>query len=319
MNKIYTGRQVALFTDIHGLLEPIEAILDDIKRRGINIVYSLGDNIIDGPDSFNVVKLLELNGVKCIAGNTEEYIRIGIEPFCSYMNSNREKEINSVKQQLGEEGIRIINGYSHTYEFELGGKKIGLCHFGNDVRIDFERRSTWSYQMGFDFLGTGERFDKNISKQFEYTSSKEQIEEIKKYGSMDNTLNPYFKGYMSAYNDPMFPTSIPGVGKKLEVFDDVFQGHVHFKLEDLNNSTNYHTLRAAGMGYRNDPTDSASYVILKEYIDSETDKKDFEIEEILVTFDREKMVYKVLSSRSINSRIAKFISITNDEKIKYIK
>ena len=100
MNKIYTGRQVALFTDIHGLLEPIEAILDDIKRRGINIVYSLGDNIIDGPDSFNVVKLLELNGVKCIAGNTEEYIRIGIEPFCSYMNSNREKEINSLREEL---------------------------------------------------------------------------------------------------------------------------------------------------------------------------------------------------------------------------
>lgn len=319
MDKIYTGRQVAIFTDIHGLLEPVEVVLDDIKKRGITEVYSLGDNIGDGPDSFGVVKLLELNGVKSIAGNAEEYIRLGIEPFSSYMNSKREKEISSVKEQLGEEGIRIINSYSHTYEIELGGKKIGLCHFGNDVRIDFERRSTWSYQRGFDFLGTGERYDNKVSKQFEYTASKEQIEEIKRYGSKDNSLNPYLKGYASAYDEPMFPTGIPGVGKKLEVFDDVFQGHVHFKLEDLNSPTNYHTLRAVGMGYRNDPIDSASYVVLREYIDSETGKKDFEIEEILVKYDREKMEYKVLNSYGIDSKIARFISVTDEERDKFIK
>ena len=29
----YTGRQIAIFTDIHGLLYPMISILDDIKKR----------------------------------------------------------------------------------------------------------------------------------------------------------------------------------------------------------------------------------------------------------------------------------------------
>ena len=42
----YTGRQIAIFADIHGLLEPAVAVLEDIKRRGITEIYSLGDNRI---------------------------------------------------------------------------------------------------------------------------------------------------------------------------------------------------------------------------------------------------------------------------------
>lgn len=321
MTKIYTGRKIAIFTDAHGLLEPVEAALRDIASRGVSEIYSLGDNICDGPDSLGVVKLLSENGVKSVAGNAEEYIRIGVEPFRSYIESGsyREKEVDKTRKQLGEEGIKIIEKYLHTYEVELGGKQIGLCHFGNDVRIDFDKRSTWSYQYGFDYFVTGKRYDKDISRQFAYTASQEQIDLIRKYGSGDMSKNPENGGFVSAYNEPMFPTGTLGVGKNLNVFDDVFQGHVHFKLEDPTKETNFHTLRAVGMGYRNDPIDSASYVLLSEYEDPDTSEKEFDIEEILVTYDREKMVYKVLNSYGPYSRIAKFISVTEEEKSKFSK
>ena len=315
MNKIYTGRKVAIFTDAHGLLEPVEAALEDIKSKGINEIYSLGDNIGDGPDALGVVKTLYDNGVKSIAGNAEEYIRLGLEPFASYMmREDRIKDVERTKNQLGKEGIELVKKMKHSYELHIGGKKVGLCHFGNDVRIDYWDRSTWTYQTYFDYLKTGVRYDKKASKQFSYTASRKQINEILKLGRGENSLNKANLGFKSAYEEPMFPREDnPHIGQKLEVFDDIFQGHVHFKLEDPG-KTNFHTLRAVGMAYRKDPIDTASYVILDEYIDVDNAKKGFDIKEVLVEYDRDKMVYKILNEMDDSTKLEKFVSVTDEER-----
>ena len=122
------------------------------------------------------------------------------------------------------------------------------------------------------------------------------------------------RGFASAYDDPMFPSAEDShVGKRLEVFDDVFQGHVHFKLEDPG-KTNFHTLRAIGMAYRNDPINTASYVVLDEYVDEETGEKGFDIQEILVEYDRDKMVFKILNEMEDSSKLQKFTSVTDEER-----
>ena len=69
----YTGRQIAIFTDSHGLLEPTVAILEDIRRRGITEIYSLGDAIGVGPNPSEVLDVLDQYGVHQINGNSEEY------------------------------------------------------------------------------------------------------------------------------------------------------------------------------------------------------------------------------------------------------
>ena len=74
---------------LHGLLQPTIAILDDIKRRGITEIYSLGDNIGVGPNPSQVLDLLGENGVRMINGNSEEYSTIGIEPFISYFSPQK--------------------------------------------------------------------------------------------------------------------------------------------------------------------------------------------------------------------------------------
>ena len=309
----YTGRKIAILTDAHGLLEPVEAVLKDIKNRGINEIYSLGDNIGDGPSPCEVINLLEEYGVRSIAGNAEEYIILGIEPFSSYMHGSRIASTEWTKSKLDKETLNFIKNYRHSYILELGGKKIGLCHFANDVRIDFDKRSTWSYQENFDYLGTGKRYYDDASKQFEYTNSIEQQSEILHRLSKLSFKNDSL-GYMSAYNEPLFQTEL-GSHKGLLVsdFDYIFQGHVHFKLYDDNGITRFSTLRAVGMAYRNDPIDSASYIILKER------QLGFDCEEILVEFDREKMVYNILSSNGPEYRINLFTGITNEEKNNYYK
>ena len=44
-DDIYTGREIGLFTDSHSMYEPTLAVLEDMRRNGIDEIYSLGDNI----------------------------------------------------------------------------------------------------------------------------------------------------------------------------------------------------------------------------------------------------------------------------------
>ncbi len=90
------------------------------------------------------------------------------------------------------------------------------------------------------------------------------------------------------------------------MFDAIIQGHVHWKIYEKTNNTNFYSIRAVGMAYKKDPIDTASYVILTE----NKDKKGFKLEEVLVRFDREKMISSILSSDSPDTTIHKFVELT---------
>lgn len=293
----YTGRQIAILTDIHGLLEPTEAILADIRARGITEIYSLGDNIGEGPHPLEVVTLLEENGVKSIAGNAEEYVRLGVDPF-PYVNK---QSCLWTLSKLGEKGIGIVTLYPRFIELLVGGKKVGLCHFANDARIHFGEHSTWEYQGHFS--ATGEVRDKDASKQFEYTNSEAEKEDIKAQITKHGKDDPSMRGMLSVQSEPLFD------GQLIELFDAIIQGHVHWKLYDKNDKTKFYTIRAAGMAYRTNPTDSASYVILRE----RADNQGFDLEEILVVYDRERMVASILNCTNPDKRIRRYTSITPAE------
>lgn len=284
----YTGRQIAIFTDIHGLLYPTIAILNDIKKRGIIEIYSLGDNIGVGPNPSQVLDILGENGVKTINGNSEEYVAIGIEPFSSYFSDQKIESQEWTLSQLTSEQIKQLNQNKHSYDLIVGGMKIGLCHFGNDVRIDFGRNSTWSYQNSINF-----GID-NPQKQFYYTNSEKQkniIEEKSKKPFPENA------GFLSAKKDPIFE------GKTVNYYDEIIQGHVHFKFLTEDENVKIRTIRAAGMAYGKDPIDYASYIIIKE--------KDigYDVEEILVPFNREATLKSIDdSSMPDKDTINKFIS-----------
>ena len=161
---MYTGREIAIFTDIHGLLYPTIAILNDIKKRGIKEIYSLGDNIGVGPNPSEVLDLLGENDVISISGNSEEYSAIEIEPFSSYFCSTKRISQAWTQSQLTSDQIRELASNKHSYDLIVGGAKIGLCHFANDVRIDFTEHSTWTYQRS---INSG--LD-NPQEQFYYTN-----------------------------------------------------------------------------------------------------------------------------------------------------
>ena len=268
MNK-YTGRVIAIFTDIHALLEPIEAIINDINKRGIKEIYSLGDNIGVGPNPHEVMKLLRKNKVKSVAGNAEYYTILNVEPFMSYFTDKKIASRNWTQSKLTKTDLLEISKYPSSIELIIGGKKVALCHFANDVRIDYTLRSTWTYQDEI-------KYGANPYLQFEYTNSDEQKKDILKNIKSNK---PFCKGFKSAYQDPLFK------GEKVSSFDAIFQGHVHFKSFKESLTTKFYTV---GMAYKE--KNIATYIIVKEK------EIGFDVEEINVTFDRNSMLEKVRNS-----------------------
>ena len=282
-------RTIAILSDIHGLLEPLVAALDDIEKRGITEIYSLGDNIGLGPNPKEVMELLKERNVISIAGNWEEYITLGKEPFNIYFDKEREENLQYTLSQLSEEQKYEIATYPHSIELLIGGKKIVLCHFSSDVRFDYREHSSYHYQFNI-------KLHRKAYKQFLYTNSKEQIYKLSKILSKDNK-EPEMKGYVSASNDPLFG------GKEVNYYDAIIQGHVHFKIYEQGKSTNFYTIRALGIGYDKDPVDSASYTILSE------EDNGYNLEEVLVKYDRDNMKRKVLSMECSNDKLRKYIEI----------
>ena len=265
----YTGRKIAIFTDVHGLLEPFKAILDDIKKRDIKEVYSLGDNIGEGPNPNEVLDLIKKNNIKSVAGNAEYYAILGVEPFMSYFTNKKIANRDWTLSKLSKENINEIKKYPASYILNIGGKEVALCHFANDVRIDYILHSTWTYQDEM-------KYGNEAYLQYDYTNSEEQKKDILKNIKINK---PFCKGFKSAYQDPLFN------GRRVSEFYAIFQGHVHFKYIEKSPTTLFYTV---GMAYKE--KNIATYIIIKEK------EEGFDIEEVFVTFDRDKLLNSVKDS-----------------------
>ena len=269
----YTGREVAVFADCHSMYEPTLAILEDMKRKGISEIYSLGDNVGLGPNPVEVFDLLDEFGVKSVAGNAEYYNTIGTDAF-PYLNDGRLESQLWTERKLGPERIKNLRLYPSSMDIVMGGKKIALCHFANDVRWDFRERSVHSY------AGT---HGSSNTEQLRYTNSEEAIRKVTNCVVSNKGNISAVKGYMASKDEPIFG------GKLVTDYDYVLQGHYHFELDDLLDDTEVLTLRAVGMGYVGSERDNeACYYILRERKDG-----DIDIDKIYVPFNRNALLSSI--------------------------
>lgn len=78
--------------------------------------------------------------------------------------------------------------------------------------------------------------------------------------------------------------------KTINYYDEIIQGHVHFKYLTEDEKVKIRTIRAAGIAYDYDPIDYASYIIIKEK------EIGYDVEKVLVPFDRDKMLKNIDNS-----------------------
>lgn len=292
--NIYTGREVALFTDSHSMYEPTLAVLEDIRRHDISEIYSLGDNVGDGPNPVEVFDLMREYGVVTVSGNSEFYNTLGLDCF-PYVQGDRVSSQEWTRKKLGDVRVKSMEVYPTSIDLILGGKKLALCHFINDIRWDFDNsHNVHTYQINYP---TGE-----ASIQFLYTNSEEASDEIDIAISKFGEDSSYARGYVSARDNPLFE------GKSVSEYDAIIQGHAHFEMTDKLHDTSIYTLRAVGMGYGKDYNDTACYYVLKE-------KKDggFDVEKRLVQYNRNNLISDIYTSELPDkSRILKYVNSGKD-------
>ncbi len=275
-SDIYTGKEVALISDCHSMYEPTLAALEDIRRHGIDEIYSLGDNVGGGANPCEVFDLLEEYGVVSVSGNSEYYNHLGTEPF-SYLGSDRQKETTWTERKLGIGRINKLKMYPPSIDLFMGDKKLALCHFGNDVRWDYGENGTYAYQQ--------KQLNGHGGAQFLYTNSDEARRKISNCISSSKKNDPKVRGYVSSKDSPLFD------GKRVTDYDTIIQGHVHFDMKDKVDDTDIITIRAVGMGYGSDAPNTACYYVLRERKDGGVD-----IEKRLVPFNKNNLLASFRSS-----------------------
>ena len=83
----------ALLSDIHANLPALQAVLDDVERRGIANVYQLGDLVGYGPWPNETVQVLVERGIKGIAGNYDSTVATGYKHCGCHYDDPRQVEL----------------------------------------------------------------------------------------------------------------------------------------------------------------------------------------------------------------------------------
>ena len=67
-------RRIALFSDVHGNLPALDAVLADIESSGVTEVYCLGDLVGYGPNPAGVIERIRTLGIPTVRGNYDDGI-----------------------------------------------------------------------------------------------------------------------------------------------------------------------------------------------------------------------------------------------------
>ncbi|NOY88726.1 MAG: metallophosphoesterase family protein [FCB group bacterium] len=108
--------KLALISDIHGNLEALTAVLEDIENQKVDKIYCLGDVIGYGSDPCACLKLVEQNCDIKLMGN-HEYVALGL---ISTENYNEAAKISSdwTKNQLTENDFSIISNFEMKHSWQ---------------------------------------------------------------------------------------------------------------------------------------------------------------------------------------------------------
>lgn len=66
--------KIAIISDIHGNIDALEAVLFDIKNRGIKDIYNLGDSLYGPLFPIETYKLLVKENVQNVRGNCDRLL-----------------------------------------------------------------------------------------------------------------------------------------------------------------------------------------------------------------------------------------------------
>lgn len=119
--------KIAVFSDVHGNLKALKAVLEQIKEKNVDQTVFLGDIFQRGDEEIECLELLKDNKIICLKGNCELYIERGvdIDPDVEYLREYYDK----TRKKLTGEQMQFVRQMPLFYENECHGHKIFFSHF----------------------------------------------------------------------------------------------------------------------------------------------------------------------------------------------
>lgn len=126
-------RRIALFSDVHGNLPALRAVLDAIGDSGVDERYCLGDLVGYGPDPAGVVDVMRASGIPTVRGNYDEGIgerrgECGCHHASEAARRDGEASYAFTERAIGDEDAAWLASLPDELRFEYQGVRVLLAH-----------------------------------------------------------------------------------------------------------------------------------------------------------------------------------------------
>ncbi len=123
---------IALLADVHGNLEALDAVLDELSRRGIRDVYVAGDLLFGGDDPLAVWKRLVEVKAKCVRGLSDAALAT-LDPERMNPSNDVERErmnrFLETRRAVGEIVLKYLERLPDAMRIPLvDGREIVIVH-----------------------------------------------------------------------------------------------------------------------------------------------------------------------------------------------
>ncbi len=133
-------KKIAIFSDIHGNLQALKSIIEDIDKENFDEVICLGDIVGVGPNPKECLDLIMDSKIKMVKGNHEIY-QIDSE-IRKRLSLNEEEHRKWITSLLTDEELKYINDLPMSYEELIDGYLFNFSHFFlNEEKNYFESLS----------------------------------------------------------------------------------------------------------------------------------------------------------------------------------
>ncbi len=126
-------KRLAFIADIHGNHLALRAVLDDIKRQGIDKIFCLGDLVGYAPFPNEVIEILRREKIPTVMGNYDD--GVGFDRLacgCDFPNEEAlragEQSLAWTKAHTSEDHKAFLCGLPKELWIEDGGKTIQMVH-----------------------------------------------------------------------------------------------------------------------------------------------------------------------------------------------
>ena len=134
--------KIAIISDVHGNLTGLEAVLSDIRRRGIRRIWCLGDIVAKGTHSEECVRMIREACEIAIQGNCDDVFSSEID-----LEGKSELTIRRIRwnqDKLSYDSKAYLRGLPFAHEFYMSGRLVRMFH-SHPARND-------AYIGGFDSI-----------------------------------------------------------------------------------------------------------------------------------------------------------------------